>query len=111
MSTSDRRTVIGLDVGGTAINATVLDSTGQFLVDHLVETPSRVLEGPEVAVEALATAMDNVLSLTVTPLAEVAAVGLDTPGPASADGVISSKGSTNFSQERSEENTTELQSP
>ena len=26
------------------------------------------------------------------------AVGLDTPGPASADGVISSKGSTNFSQ-------------
>src|SRR4029450_12964283 len=26
------------------------------------------------------------------------AVGLDTPGPASADGVISSKGSTNFNQ-------------
>src|SRR5262245_38294694 len=99
MRTSDRRTVVGLDVGGTAINATILDSTGQFLVDRLVETPSRVLEGPEVAVEALATAMDNVLKLTVTPPAEVAAVGLDTPGPASADGVISSKGSTNFSQE------------
>ena len=99
MGTSDRRTVIGLDVGGTAINATILDSTGQFLIDHLVETPSRVLDGPEVAVEALATAMDNVLNLTVTPRAEVAAVGLDTPGPASADGVISSKGSTNFSQE------------
>jgi glucokinase len=98
MSSSDRRTVVGLDVGGTAINATVLDSTGQFLVEHLVETPSRVLEGPEVAVDALATAMDNVLKLTVTPRAEVAAVGLDTPGPASADGVISSKGSTNFSQ-------------
>src|SRR5262245_45500464 len=99
MRTSDRRTVVGLDVGGTAINATGLDSTGQFLVGHLVETPSRVLEGPEVAVEALATAMDNVLKLTVTPRTEVAAVGLDTPGPASADGVISSKGSTNFSQE------------
>ena len=98
MSTSDRRTVIGLDVGGTAINATILDSTGRFLIDHLVETPSWVLEGPEVAVEALATAMDNVLKLTVTPRTEVAAVGLDTPGPASAHGVISSKGATNFSQ-------------
>jgi glucokinase len=31
------------------------------------------------------------------PLAQVRAVGLDTPGPASAEGVISSKGATNFS--------------
>jgi predicted NBD/HSP70 family sugar kinase len=32
------------------------------------------------------------------PLSKVGAVGLDTPGPASADGVISSKGATNFSE-------------
>ncbi|GAA1786767.1 glucokinase [Luedemannella flava] len=89
--------VVGLDVGGTAINATVLDANGDFLVDRLVEIPSRVLEGPRVAVEALADAMANVLALTGTPLPAVAAVGLDTPGPASAEGVISSKGSTNFS--------------
>jgi glucokinase len=91
--------VVGLDNGGTANNATVLDaSTGRFLVDRLVETPSRVLDGPTVAVEALAEALDGVLVLTGTPRSRVAAVGLDTPGPASADGVISSKGSTNFSQ-------------
>ena len=97
MGTSDGLVVVGLDNGGTSNNATVLDASGRFLVDRMVETPSRVLEGPEVAVEALAEAMDNVLALTGTARSAVAAVGLDTPGPASATGVISSKGSTNFS--------------
>jgi glucokinase len=39
-----------------------------------------------------------VLDLTGVPLKAVRGVGLDTPGPASADGVISSKGATNFAQ-------------
>ena len=90
--------VVGLDNGGTCNNATVLDATGQYLVDAMVETPSRVQEGPEAAVEALAEAFTGILTLTSTPLTLVRAVGLDTPGPAGADGVISSKGSTNFSQ-------------
>jgi glucokinase len=98
METADEWVVVGLDNGGTANNATVLNTSGQFLVDHLVETPSRVLEGPEAAVEALAAAMENVLALTGVPESNVAVVGLDSPGPASAEGVISSKGSTNFSQ-------------
>jgi glucokinase len=91
--------VVGLDNGGTCNNATVLDATGRFLVDHLVENPSLVTEGPESAVEALAEAFANIITLTSTPLTLVRAVGLDTPGPASATGVISSKGATNFSQE------------
>jgi predicted NBD/HSP70 family sugar kinase len=98
MSVSGRRVVVGLDNGGTSNNATLLDASGRFLVDRLVETPSRVLEGPDVAVEALAESMDNVLDVTGTGRDNVVAVGLDTPGPASATGVISSKGSTNFSQ-------------
>ena len=93
-----RRVVVGLDNGGTTNNATVLDASGRFLVDHLVETPSLVQEGPAVAIDALAKAMDNVLELTGTPPAAVRAVGLDTPGPASVDGVISSRGATNFAQ-------------
>ncbi|BAL90437.1 hypothetical protein AMIS_52170 [Actinoplanes missouriensis 431] len=88
--------VVGLDNGGTCNNATVLDATGQFLVSNLVENPSRVLDGPESAVEALAEAFTGILELTSTPLSLVRAVGLDTPGPASANGVISSKGATNF---------------
>jgi glucokinase len=95
---SDTWVVVGLDNGGTCNNATVLDSAGKFLVDRLVEVPSRVTEGPEVAVTALAEALDGILALTGTDRARVRAVGLDTPGPASADGVISSKGATNFAQ-------------
>ena len=53
MPDQGREVVVGLDNGGTAINATVLDCTGRFLVDRLVETPSRVGEGPAVAIEAL----------------------------------------------------------
>ena len=37
--------VIGLDNGGTTMTATVLTSAVQFLVDRMVETPSRVTEG------------------------------------------------------------------
>jgi glucokinase len=94
----DTWVVVGLDNGGTCNNATVLDAAGRFLVDRLVETPSRVTEGPEVAVAALAAAFDGILDATGTARAAVRAVGLDTPGPASADGVISSKGATNFPQ-------------
>jgi glucokinase len=90
--------VVGLDNGGTCNNATVLDATGQFLVDHLVENPSLVTDGPESAVEQLAEAFAGILALTSTPPTLVRAVGLDTPGPASAAGVISSKGATNFAQ-------------
>lgn len=99
MGIAQDQVVVGLDNGGTANNATVLAHDGTFLVDGLVEVPSRVLEGPAVAVEALAGAFDNILAVTKVDRERVAAVGLDTPGPATADGVISSKGSTNFSQQ------------
>jgi predicted NBD/HSP70 family sugar kinase len=88
--------VVGLDNGGTSNNATVLDETGRFLVDHLQELPSRVREGPEVGIASMVEAFEHVLDATGTERERVRAVGLDTPGPASADGVISSKGSTNF---------------
>jgi predicted NBD/HSP70 family sugar kinase len=88
--------VVGLDNGGTANNATVMAADGQFLVDGLVEVPSRATEGPEIAVDALLTALDTVLTLVSVDRTAVRAVGLDTPGPASAEGVISSRGSTNF---------------
>jgi predicted NBD/HSP70 family sugar kinase len=97
MRASKHWVVVGLDNGGTSNNATVLDSHGHFLVDRLVESASFVLDGPEAALDALVSAFDSVLALTGTDRRAVRAVGLDTPGPTSADGVISSKGSTNFS--------------
>jgi predicted NBD/HSP70 family sugar kinase len=97
MGIADHQVVVGLDVGATTCNATVLTASGKFLVDRMVETLSRVTEGPEVAIEVLATTLDGVLELTGTPRTSVAAIGLDTPGPASATGVLSSTGATNFS--------------
>lgn len=88
--------IVGLDNGGTANNATVMTPDGQFLVDRLVEVPSRVTEGPAAAIDALVEALDTVLALTSIDRSAVRAVGLDTPGPASADGVLSSLGSINF---------------
>jgi predicted NBD/HSP70 family sugar kinase len=88
---------VGLDNGGTANNATVVDAAGTFLVDRLHETPSRVREGPDVAVGAMVEAFELVLGATGVDRSDVRVVGLDTPGPASAEGVISSRGSTNFS--------------
>jgi glucokinase len=89
--------VVGIDCGGTKDAGTVLDSHGEFLVDRMIETPSRVLEGTERAVAALEEAMDNALAEAGITRAQVKAVGLDTPGPASATGVISRRGATNFS--------------
>jgi glucokinase len=96
MGDSGRWVVVGLDNGGTTNNATVLDSEGRFLVDAMVECASCVKEGPDKAIEALAASLDQVLELTGIPRSLVRAVGLDTPGPVSADGVISSWGATNF---------------
>jgi glucokinase len=98
MDTASEWVVVGIDNGGNSNNATILDPSRGFLVDRLVETPSRVTEGPDVAIDAMARAVDNVLELTGVVRETVRGVGLDTPGPASADGVISSRGATNFSQ-------------
>jgi glucokinase len=92
----DQSVVVGVDVGGTKTNATILDDSGEFLIDRMLETPSRVREGPSAAIEAIGVAIDNVLSVAGVPRKAVLAIGLDTPGPASAHGVISARGATNF---------------
>ena len=99
MQTPGAWVVVGLDNGGNKNNATVIDPARGCLVEGMVETPSRVTEGPEVAVEALVQAFESILGQTGIPRENVRAVGLDTPGPASAEGVISSMGSTNFAHD------------
>ena len=90
--------VVGIDNGATKNNATVLDASGRFLVNRMYEIPSRVGEGPEPAIEAMAETMDLALRDNGIVHDRVSAVGLDTPGPASAVGVISARGATNFAQ-------------
>jgi predicted NBD/HSP70 family sugar kinase len=57
-----------------------------------------VTEGPDVAIPAMRQAYETAIELAGIDDASVIGVGLDTPGPASATGVISSKGATNFTQ-------------
>jgi predicted NBD/HSP70 family sugar kinase len=88
--------VVGLDNGGTANKFTVMDRDGNFLIDRLVELPSRVTEGPAAAIGALREAFEAAIELAGVDRSQVLGVGLDTPGPATASGVISSRGGTNF---------------
>jgi len=84
-----------VDLGGTAINYTLVNPDEQFLIEGLCEYPARSKEGPDVClpqiVDGLKIAVENA-GLTV---ADVVAAGLDTPGPASSAGVLSAEGSTN----------------
>ncbi len=91
--------VVGLDNGGTANKFTVMDRDGRFLIDRLVELPSRVTEGPWAAISALTEAFAAAVEMAGIERREVLGVGFDTPGPATAQGVISSRGGTNFAHD------------
>jgi len=90
------RLVAGIDLGGTAINYTFLDEAGHFRIEKLCEHPARSIDGPNVCLAQIADGLARAAAIADVDLARVVAVGLDTPGPASAAGVLSSCGSTNF---------------
>jgi predicted NBD/HSP70 family sugar kinase len=86
----------GVDLGGTAINYTFVDEAGRFLIDRLFEHPARSKEGPDVCLSQIAAGLELAARQAGIAVREVAVVGLDTPGPATATGVLSARGSTNF---------------
>jgi len=88
--------VAGIDLGGTAINYTFLDGTGRFLIDGLCEQPARSVEGPDVCLGQIVAGLTTAAARAGVDPTTLAAVGLDTPGPATAAGVLSRRGSTNF---------------
>jgi glucokinase len=88
--------VAGIDLGGTAVNYTFLDESGQFLIEDLCEHPARSVEGPAVCLQQIVDGLGLAAERAGVRLADLVAVGLDTPGPASAGGVLSRRGSTNF---------------
>jgi predicted NBD/HSP70 family sugar kinase len=86
----------GIDLGGTAINYTFVDGQERFLIDTLCEYPARSVEGPDICLKQIADGLEVAAARAGVRVADVAVVGLDTPGPASATGVLSAEGSTNF---------------
>jgi predicted NBD/HSP70 family sugar kinase len=85
-----------VDLGGTAINYTFLTDDEKFLIDCLCEHPARSKEGPEVCLGQIAEGLQVAADRAGIKVADIAGIGLDTPGPASATGVLSAEGSTNF---------------
>ena len=90
------RVVSGIDLGGTAINYTFVTSDEKFLIEGLCEHPARSKDGPGVCLQQIEDGLKIAAGKAGIPLDAIVAVGLDTPGPASATGVLSAKGSTNF---------------
>ena len=95
-----KRIVAGIDLGGTAVNYTFLDAdSGEFLVAGLAEHPARAKEGPDICLTQIAGGLDIMAATYGIAPASIIAAGLDTPGPASATGVLSARGSTNFAHD------------
>jgi glucokinase len=90
------RLVAGVDLGGTAINYTLANEQGQFLIEGLCEYPARSKEGPDICLQQIADGLKIAVEKAEVKLTDIVAAGLDTPGPASATGKFSTKGSTNF---------------
>lgn len=90
------KVVAGIDLGGTAINYTFLDERGQFLIQGLCEHPARSVEGPDVCLGQIVAGLEVAAGRAGVSVSKLVAAGLDTPGPASASGVLSRRGSTNF---------------
>ncbi len=88
--------VAGVDLGGTAVNYTLINQQEKFLIDGLCEHPALAKQGPDVCLRQIADGLKIATEKVGVPLSDVVAVGLDTPGPASAAGVLSARGSTNF---------------
>jgi glucokinase len=88
--------VAGVDLGGTAVNYTLIDQQERFLIEALCEHPSLSKQGPQICLNQIAEGLQIAVELAGITLDDVVAVGLDTPGPASAAGQLSAQGSTNF---------------
>ena len=82
--------------GGTAINYTLVDREEKFLVEGLCEHPALSKQGPDVCLQQIADGLKGAVDSAGVEMAQIVAIGLDTPGPASAAGQLSLRGSTNF---------------
>src|SRR3954463_1218693 len=100
--------IAGVDLGGTAVNYTLIDANERFLIEGLCEYPALSKQGPEICLKQIEDGLKIAVDKAGVKLGDVVAVGLDTPGPASgagglappgpasAAGVLSARGSTNF---------------
>ncbi len=88
--------VAGVDLGGTAVNYTLVDENEKFLIEGLCEHPALAKQGPDICLKQIEDGLKIAAEKAHVAMSDIVAVGLDTPGPASAAGQLSARGSTNF---------------
>jgi predicted NBD/HSP70 family sugar kinase len=74
----------------------LLNQQEKFLIEGLFEHPALARQGPDICLQQIADGLKLAAARAGVTLDDVVAVGLDTPGPASAAGQLSARGSTNF---------------
>jgi len=75
---ADPSLVIGIDLGGTHVQAGLVDASGRVV--HRLGTETRSERGPEGVTRRLGTLVEELLSEAHTPLDAVAAIGVGAPG-------------------------------
>jgi predicted NBD/HSP70 family sugar kinase len=88
--------VAGVDLGGNAINYTLIDASERFLIEGLCEHPALSRQGPAICLRQIEEGLAVAAARAGVLPNDIAVIGLDTPGPASSAGVLSARGSTNF---------------
>src|SRR5674476_556824 len=88
--------VAGVDLGGTAVNYTLVTGEEKFLIEGLCEHPALSKQGPDICLQQIEDGLGIAAGKAGIAVSDIVAVGLDTPGPASGTGVLSARGSTNF---------------
>ena len=88
--------VAGVDLVALLLTTRFSMTKKNSLTAGLCEHPARSTEGPAICLQQIADGLKIAVEKAGVSLSDVAVVGLDTPGPASATGVLSTHGSTNF---------------
>lgn len=77
--------VLGIDVGGTAIKAGLFDFSGELVAARSIPTPALV---DEEAYSTVTSGLVELLHSRGADVGDVAACGLDIPGPVNEEGVV-----------------------
>jgi glucokinase len=67
--------VAGVDLGGTAVNYTLVNDEEKFLVEGLCEHPSLAKQGPEICLQQIADGLQIAVDKVGVALADVVALG------------------------------------
>ena len=89
--------VAGIDLGGTAVNYTFVDSDERWLIDGLCEHPARSKEGPDICLQQIADGLEHGgRESRRRPRATSWSSASTRQARRAAPGVLSARGSTNF---------------